>query len=319
MDQGGPMSDSFSEIYRPKNPKQLIGETQRKVAQTLLDNVSKGKIIQEVLFSGDSGIGKTTIARMYIEAVLGQPYDGNPYNCGDKTGIDYVRNSINATINYLPLDSKYRVYFLDEIHKLSEEAQSGLLVTIEPVPEHVLFVACTTHPEKLIPTLRSRLTEFRLTSPSLTEFEKLAGWICVGHEKRTNTPCKLDEKTKNQVIGLSGGNARQFVRYLQQALDGSFNGDSIEKVPELELIKLIISGNQDLRKWLQAVDESADYVKQALGMVGYSAAVLKNGGGSSAKAAMAVIEHFGDSPTRNIDCKQTFLNRLIRVYKDIRS
>lgn len=311
------MSESFAELFRPKNPKQLIGEAQKKVAQTLLDNVQKGKIIQEVLFSGDSGIGKTTIARMYISAVLGYEYDGNPYNCGDKTGIDYVRNSINATINYLPLDSNYRVYFLDEIHKLSEEAQSGLLVTIEPVPEHVLFVACTTHPEKLIPTLRSRMTEFKLMPPSMTEFQELAKWITIGNKKRTGQECKVEDKTRDQIIGLAGGNVRQFVRYFQQALDGSFTGDEVEKVPELELIKLIIGGNTDIKQWLKSVDESGDFVRQAMGMVGYSVAVLKNGGGKSVKPALAVIKHFGDSPARTFDCKQTFYNRLIAVYEEI--
>lgn len=311
------MSESFAELFRPKNPKQLIGEAQKKVAQTLMDNVQKGKIIQEVLFSGDSGIGKTTIARMYISAVLGYEYDGSPYNCGDKTGIDYVRNSINATIDYLPLDSNYRVYFLDEIHKLSEEAQSGLLVTIEPVPAHVLFVACTTHPEKLIPTLRSRMTEFKLMPPSMAEFQELAKWITVGNKKRTGQECKVEDKTRDQIIGLAGGNVRQFVRYFQQALDGSFTGDEVEKTPELELIKLIIGGNTDIRKWLQSVDESGDFVRQAMGMVGYSVAVLKNGGGKSTKPALAVIKHFGDSPARTFDSKQTFYNRLVAVYEEI--
>lgn len=308
------MSDSFSEIFRPKNPKQLIGETQRKTAQVLLDNVAKGKIIQEVLFSGDSGIGKTTIARMYIEAVLGQPYDGSPYNCGDKTGIDYVRNAINATINYLPLDNSYRVYFLDEIHKLSEEAQSGLLVTIEPVPEHVLFIACTTHPEKLIPTLRSRLTEYRLTSPTSADFETLTKWICKNQEKT------IDDRTRDQVIGLAAGNVRQFERYLQQALDGTFNGtdESIEK--QQSLAKMLIFGKCSLSELFNAVDGSTDYVKEAIGLSRYALAVLKNpkNNGRVSIAAEAILEVFGNKPTKEIDVDTTFFSKLLEVHKKLR-
>ena len=304
------MSDSFSEIFRPKNPKQLIGETQRKVAQSLLDNVTQGKIIQEVLFSGDSGIGKTTIARMYISTVLGYEYDGSPFNCGDKTGVDYIREEVIGTINYLPLDSNYRVYFLDEIHKLTDAAQNSLLVAIEPVPAHVLFVCCTTEPSKLIKTLRSRLTEYRLSPPSFSDFEILSKWICKKEDKI------IDDKLRDQAISLAGGNVRQFVRYLQQTFEGTFNGFEEENRPEISLIKLIISGNKDLGKWLNSVDESGELTRQAMGMVGYSLSVLKNGS-SNHKAAKAVVKYFGDNPTRNIVDKYTFYNRLLAVYEEI--
>lgn len=315
------MSESFAELFRPKNPKQLIGEAQKKVAQTLMDNVQKGKIIQEVLFSGDSGIGKTTIARMYISAVLGYEYDGNPYNCGDKTGIDYVRTSINGTINYLPLDSNYRVYFLDEIHKLSEEAQSGLLVTIEPVPAHVLFVACTTHPEKLIPTLRSRMTEFKLMPPSTAEFQELAKWITIGNKKRTGQECKVEDKTRDQIIGLAGGNVRQFVRYFQQALDGSFTetDEAIEK--QQNLAKLLIFGTCSLSELFNSVDNSTDYVREAIGLSRYALAILKNprNNGRSIIAAETVLEVFGNKPSKEIDGDTTFFSKLLEVHKRLRS
>ena len=302
-------SDSFSEIFRPKNPKQLIGESQKKVAQSLLDNVAKGKVIQEVLFSGDSGIGKTTIARMYIDAVIGETYVFNPFNCGDKTGVNYIREEVIGTMSYLPLDLKYRVYFLDEIHMLSPEAQNSLLVAIEPVPEHVLLIACTTQPGKLIPTLRSRFTEYKLSPPSMGEFQTLSKWIC---KKEAKT---LDDKTRDQVITLAGGNVRQFVRYFQQALDGSFNGDEAEKQPEIELVKLILNQPPNFSKWLNAIDESSDFVRQAIGMVSYSLAVLKNG--KVSKPAMAILRHFGNSPSRNIDSKSTFCYKLLEVYEEI--
>ncbi len=310
MVTGGQVSsDSFSEIFRPKNPKQLIGESQRKVAQTLLDNVTKGKIIQEVLFSGDSGIGKTTIARMYIDAVIGETYVFSPFNCGDKTGVNYIREEVIGTMSYLPLDSKYRVYFLDEIHMLSPEAQNSLLVAIEPVPEHVLLIACTTQPGKLIPTLRSRFTEYKLSPPSLSDFQTLSKWICKKEEKN------LDDKTREQVITLAGGNVRQFVRYFQQALDGSFNGDETEKQPEIELVKLILNQPPNFSSWLKAVDESADFVRQATGMVGYSLAVLRNG--KLSKPAMAILKHFGNAPSKTIDSKYTFYYKLQAVYEEI--
>lgn len=305
------MSNSFSELYRPKNPKQLIGQVQRQVAQSLLDNISQGKIIQEVLFSGESGIGKTTIARMYIDAVIGYPYDLQPFNCADKTGVAYIREEVIGTMGYLPLDSNYRVYFLDEIHMLSAEAQNSLLVAIEPVPEHVLLIACTTVPEKLIPTLRSRFTEFRLMPPSTSDFQTLTKWVCKKEEK------EIEDKLRDQVIGQAAGNVRQFVRYLQQAFDGSFNKDETEKAPGIELIKLIINGEPLIKQWFNAVDDSGDYVRTAMGMVGYSIAVLRNGNGQPSKAAKAVIKNFGDNPSKTIVDKYTFFNRLLATYEDV--
>lgn len=305
------MSDSFSELFRPKNPKQLIGESQRKIAQSLLDNVAKGKIVQEVLFSGDSGIGKTTIARMYISAVVGYQYDADPFNCGDKTGVDYIREQVIGTMNYMPLDSTYRVYWLDEIHKLSDAAQQSLLVAIEPVPEHVLFVTCTTDPSKLIKTLRGRLMEYKLTPPTINDFYTLTKWICKKEEKT------IDDKTRDMAIGMASGSVRQYVKYLQQIFEGTFNGDETDKLPEMELIKLIISGNRDLKKWFQTVDDSSDFVRQAMGMVGYSISVLRNGNGQLNRPAMAVIKHFGNAPALTIDSKYTFFNRLLGVYEDV--
>lgn len=303
------MSESFSEVFRPKKPNQLIGQTQVKIATTLMENVAKGKVIQEVLFSGESGIGKTTIAKMYINAVVGFEYDLSPYNCADKTGVSYIRDEVIGTMPYMPLDANYRVYFLDEIHKLSEEAQNALLVAIEPVPKHVLLIACTTQPEKLIPTLRSRLTEFHLMPPSITDFQKLGSWISKKTEKT------VDFNTRDQVINLAGGNVRQFVRYYQQALDGAFTPDDVEKAPGVDLVKLIINGKPNLQSWFKGVDDSTDYVKTSMGMVGYAIAMIKNGNAS--KQAMAVIKHFGDNPSKTIVDKYTFFNRLLATFEEV--
>lgn len=303
------MSNAFSEIFRPKRPEQLIGESQRNIAKQLLERAAKGDVIQELLFSGDSGIGKTTIAKMYLTAVLGYEYDGQPYNCGDKTGVQYVRDEVIGTMAYLPLDSKYRVYFLDEIHMLSNEAQNSLLVAIEPVPAHVLFVTCTTQPNKLIDTLRSRLTEFRLTPPTIAEFQKLAGWISIKEQK------KVPNELRDQAIGLANGNVRQFVRFYQQCLDGTFTGQEEENEPGGNIIKVILSNNRSLTAWFNAVDDSTDYVKQAAGLVGYAIAMISKG--SVPKPAMAILEHFGNQPTRTIDSKYTFYHRLYMVYKEL--
>lgn len=306
------MSDSYSEIFRPKKPSQLIGKLQISTATALLKSVEEGKIIQEVLFSGDSGIGKTTIAKMYISAVLGEPYEGKPFNCGDKTGVDYIREQVIGTMNYMPLDMSYRVYFLDEIHMITTQAQSSLLVAIEPVPKHVLLVCCTTQPEKLIPTLRSRLTEYHLTPPSLSDFEKLAGWIS------TTTKKQLSNDMRDEIIRISGGNVRQFVRFIQQALDGSYTSIREETNRQEKLARLLM-GNQkaSLSELLNAVDPNSNLVGEAIGLAKYAIAILKNpqSNGRSAQSAKTVLRVFGNRPAKEIDSDTTFFSKLLEVYE----
>lgn len=311
------MSNSYSEIFRPVKPDQLAGETQKSVAKSLLDSVAKGKIIHEILLSGDSGIGKTTIAQMYAKEIMGYDVDFKNdqnvirLNCSDKTGIDDIRSVMIESMSYMPMSSPYKIYFLDEVHRLSTNAQDALLTEIEPVPSHVIIIACTTNPTKLQATFRSRFDRHHLTPPTIKEFQWLAWAIC----KKLNRT--LDAKIIDEVISVSNGNVRDFDRYLQQVLEGSFTGENLESKPGIELVKLIISGNKDLNQWFNAVSDNMDYVQQATGMVGYSISIIKNNGKSGHLAAEAIIEYFGDQPARTIDSKYTFFNRLLMTHRRI--
>jgi len=310
------MSNSFSEAFRPQTPKQLIGETQKRVAQVLLDNVANGKVVRELLLTGESGVGKTTIARMYIRAVLGLSFEENlknyivTVNCSDKTGIDDMRKIVIENMAYLPMMGAYKVYFLDEVHRMSSPAQDAMLTEIEPVPSHVIIIASTTNPSKLVPTFRSRFDEHYLGIPTTKDFQWLAWAICkkLGRE--------LDNNTRDEIIAISNGNVRQFVRYVQQALDGSFSINSLEETPGIELVKLILGGDTNLTRWFGAVSDSTDFVQQATGMAGYAIAVLKNPSSNpnAQRSARAVLEFMGDAPARTIDSKYTFFNRLLAVH-----
>lgn len=311
------MSNSFSEIFRPKKLNQLAGESQRLVAAALLKSVTEGNIIQEVLISGDSGIGKTTIAQMYATAVMGYEVDFKQdqnvmiINCSAKTGIDDIRGIVIDSMHYLPMSAPYKIYFLDEVHRLSPNAQDALLTEIEPVPSHVIIIACTTNPGKLHATFRSRFDQHRLRPLTIKEFQWLAGAIC----KKFNRT--LDDNIRDEIILLANGNVREFDRYLQQALEGSFTGEDLESKPGIELVKLITSGNKDLNQWFNAVSDNMDYVQQATGMVGYSISIIKGNGKDGNLAAEAIIEYFGDQPTKTIDSKYTFFNRLLLTHRRI--
>lgn len=313
------MSNSFSEIFRPRTPKQLIGESQISIATALLKRVEENKILQEILFTGPSGIGKTTIARMYIQALLGEEVDIDSsiteMNCASETGIDYIR-VIKDQMQYLPMSLKYRVFYLDEIHGLSKQAQNALLKVIEPVPDHVIFIASTTDPDKLIPTLRSRLTEYRLEIPELSEFRKLAGWIQGALSKNGHKPDRsLDSETLSEIISLSNGNVRSFDRYIQQFYEGSFKGWKEIIEDEKSLIHQIMWG-KPVDNWFEAAEGVKDIRYEIGGMCGYARSVLKNkkSDKESKLRAMKIIKVFG-----NLDVFEIIplYQKLIFLYEEI--
>lgn len=309
------MSNAFSEVYRPKKYEQLIGESQRKVAKALLEKVEKQQLIQEVLLTGPSGSGKTTIARMYIQAIMGDDFDFDSMavsvNCSSDTGIDMIRENIIGTMHYQSLLSEYRVYFLDEIHGLSKQAQNALLTQIEPLPDHVIMLASTTDPHKVIDTLKSRFTHYQLSPPSKDELLKKAKWICVAEG------AKPERKLVEEIADLADGNVRIFDRLLQQVLDGSYNGvEAI--VQEGSLIHEVMFKSPNLSRWFQLAKDITSYSSEMIGMGNYAIAVLtKPNNPHVTKRAMAVLKCFGDGLSREVPEKLGFYSKLLQVYQEV--
>lgn len=312
------MSNSYSEIFRPKKPEQLIGDSQVAAATSLLKRVEDNNLLQEILFSGPSGIGKTTIAKMYIQNILGIEYDKLDNNitemdCGSDTGIDHIR-IIKDAMQYLPMSLKYRIFYLDEIHGLSRQAQNALLKTIEPVPKHVIFIASTTEPQKLIPTLKSRLTEYELHIPTTNEFKKLAHWISLS--LNGTKKIELDAETLDEIISLSSGNIRAFERNLQKFYDGSFLGWKPLEEDENSLLNCIMFGRKPINQWFRAAANEVNIKGSIIGLCNYSAKVIKNprSNADTLKRAMKVIKYFGDGQVFEI---MQVYQKLILLYEEL--
>jgi len=168
----------FARKYRPKDFDEVIG--QEHITTTLKNAIKQNRVAHAYIFSGPRGIGKTTTARILAKA-LNCEKGPTPKPCNkcilcqeisssismdvieidgaSNRGIDEVRQ-LRENVKFAPTNGKYKLYIIDEVHMLTQEAFNALLKTLEEPPPHVKFIFATTHPNKVIPTILSRCQRF---------------------------------------------------------------------------------------------------------------------------------------------------------------
>ena len=177
--------------YRPATFDEVIG--QDHIVNTLRNQILQDKVSHAYLFTGTRGTGKTSTAKIFARAVNcpnAKEHNGNPCgNCAvcntvgaanldiiemdaaSNNGVDYARD-IREKVQYPPVNGRYKVYIIDEVHMLSVGAFNALLKTLEEPPAHALFILCTTEVHKIPATILSRCMrfDFRLVpTPVLAE------------------------------------------------------------------------------------------------------------------------------------------------------
>ncbi len=170
--------------FRPTDFTKVIG--QDVIVKTLTNQIKDDKINHAYLFCGARGTGKTSLAKIFAKAVnCLSPIDGSPcHKCSaclalnDPSNIDILEmdaasnnkvenvREIRENVQYPPVQVKYKVYIIDEVHMLTPEAFNALLKTLEEPPKHAIFILATTEPQKLPATILSRCLrfDFRLIS-----------------------------------------------------------------------------------------------------------------------------------------------------------
>ncbi|MEE8593023.1 MAG: DNA polymerase III subunit gamma/tau, partial [Candidatus Bipolaricaulota bacterium] len=177
------MTDQSSRLslyrqWRPQTFSEIVG--QEAIVQTLRNAVLSNEVAHAYLFSGDRGIGKTSAARILARAVnCLDPSNGEPCNAcascsvisanrsldiveidgASNRGIDHIRQ-LREEVSFAPTDLKRKVYIIDEVHMLTNEAFNALLKTLEEPPPHAMFVFATTEPHKVPRTIISRCQAF---------------------------------------------------------------------------------------------------------------------------------------------------------------
>ena len=189
--------ESLYTKYRPQTFEQVVG--QKHVVETLKRAVIEGRTSHAYLFCGPRGTGKTTMARLLAKALMcekgpGQLPDGTCEQCrliaagehpdvaeldaASRTGVDNVREEILSRVNYAPTMGRCKVYIIDEVHMLTPAAFNALLKTLEEPPEHVVFIMCTTDPQKILATILSRVQRFDFHSIGNDEMQAHLAYVC---------------------------------------------------------------------------------------------------------------------------------------------
>lgn len=279
--------------YRPEHLKDLIG--QDSVVQTLSSFIEKDSLPHALLFSGDSGVGKTTTARI-LKGILGcSEFDFHEINAAEARGIDTIRE-MKEKVAFAPLGGCSQIYLIDEAHKTTPDAQTAMLKMLEDTPKSVYYILCTTEPQKLIKTIRTRCTELKfapISTGSLVSFLK-------GILRTENR--ELPQPTLDQIAECASGSARKALVLLEQALvnpdaEDQITSDYAEKSSGFQIAQCLFSRSRwsDCAALLKNLEDDPESVR--LLILKYASTVLLSGSMDVKRTAYAaeVIASFEDA------------------------
>lgn len=223
--------------YRPKNLSEVVG--QEHIKKALTNAISLNKISHAYLFTGPRGTGKTSIARILAKSLNckdgptvtpcevcpscvdiknSTPMDVIEIDAASNRKVEDAQNILEK-IQYVPVNGKYKIYIIDEVHMLTNHAFNALLKTLEEPPENVIFILATTEPQKVLETITSRCQRF--------DFRRITTDDIVSHLKHIakQEKIKIDEDALFTIAKNAAGGMRDSLALLDQVsvLDSAKN------------------------------------------------------------------------------------------------
>jgi DNA polymerase-3 subunit gamma/tau len=234
--------------YRPGKWAEVIGQDQ--IVEVLANSVKLGHIAHAYLFHGARGTGKTSVARIFAQAIGTKTTDLNEIDAASSRGIDEIRE-LREAVRSLPFESPYKVYIIDEVHMLTKEAFNALLKTLEEPPRHVIFILATTELAKLPETIISRCQTFAFKKPVLSVLRKMV----VQTAKKEGY--EIDDAAALLLAMLGEGSFRDTLGILQKVIsispDRQLDALEVERItgaPKdryvFDLLTALLSGKADL-------------------------------------------------------------------------
>ena len=231
--------------YRPNYFKEVYGnEDAINISQSMVQR-ELNDIPRSWLFTGPSGTGKTTLARIIRYELDCADTDFHEYNTSNTRGIDDIRD-ITSKARLAPMDGKIQVYLLDECHQLTKDAQNALLKGLEDTPKHTFFMLCTTNPEKLLDAIKTRCTTISLSGLNFKELKGLVSDIAAEENK------PIDAKLAASIAKAALESPREALKILDQVID-------LEPDAALTAIKAGLSGESETIDFCRALIHSPSW------------------------------------------------------------
>ena len=196
------MADSLAVKFRPRDWGECCG--QQSVIRILTRQLELGELKNVYLFAGASGCGKTTLARIFANKINGGIGEPIEIDAASNNGVDNVKAIIKSA-QERSIDSKYKIFIVDECHMITTQGWNAFLKCIEEPPTYTIFIFCTTDPQKIPNTILNRVQRYNITRISTDKIRDRLAYICrqenfINYEEAVDYISKLSDGGMRDAI-----------------------------------------------------------------------------------------------------------------------